>query len=152
MSSIYREFLFILIFFGRNPVQIFLANFCICYFFFLVHYSLILKIASSILKILLLFPMSSNDRYYTKKLYTTSLDSLFEHRDKNFSCSEYLFSYCINSFPLSFFEIISCILIYHSFPEDVILLLFSLLHHNFLILLQSILYPVNDFIFSDKFT
>jgi len=47
-------------------------------FYFLVHYSLILKIAHAIVKTLFLVSMSSNDRDYNKKLYITSLDSLFE--------------------------------------------------------------------------
>ncbi len=46
-------------------------------FSFLVHYSLILKIASTILKILFLFSMSSNDEDYNKKLYTTSSDLIY---------------------------------------------------------------------------
>jgi hypothetical protein len=46
-------------------------------FSFLVHYPLILKIASTILKILFLFSMSSNDEDYNKKLYATSSDLIY---------------------------------------------------------------------------
>jgi hypothetical protein len=45
------------IFFRRNPVHLFRANFCILSDFFRVHYSLILKIASNVLKILFLYWM-----------------------------------------------------------------------------------------------
>ena len=47
--------------------------------FFLVHYSLIFEIASSIVRILHLFQMSPNDRDYTKKLSKISSNLLFEH-------------------------------------------------------------------------
>ncbi len=47
-------------------------------FSFLVHYSLIITIAPAILRIPLLFLMSSTDRNYNKELYRTFLGSLIE--------------------------------------------------------------------------
>lgn len=108
MSSIYREFLFILIFLAGILSKSFSLIFVYSIFYFLVHYSLILKTAPFILKILLLFSMSSKDGNYTKKLYITSSDLIFENSGKNFSCFEYLLSYCINSLLLNSFELISC--------------------------------------------
>ena len=75
-----RGFQFIFnFFFIVNPTQIFLADFCIrpdlfysgLLFFDFTH-------SSDILKMLHLFSMSSTDRDYNKKLYTTSSDLFFE--------------------------------------------------------------------------
>ena len=52
---------------------------------FRVHYSLILRIASTILKIFLLFSMSSNGEDYYKKLYTTSSDLIYFILSKAFA-------------------------------------------------------------------
>ena len=107
-------------------------------FSFLVHYSLILKIASTSLKFSFNFQCHQMIKIVTKNctqhLHIYSLNS----SDKNFPFFEYLFSYCINSFSVYIFRAISCFLTYHPFTEDFLLLLFSLLHHNLLILLQSI--------------
>jgi len=54
-------------------------------FSLLDRYSLILKIATAILKILFLFSMSSIDKAYNKKRYTISLDLPFEQWYQAFS-------------------------------------------------------------------
>jgi hypothetical protein len=55
----YKEFLFAYNFCSWNPVQIFFLISVLTQFFsFLVHYSLTLKVASAILMILILFPIS----------------------------------------------------------------------------------------------
>ena len=79
ISCIYRELRFTANFFFVEilsksflPISVFVPIFS-----FLVHYSLNLKIVSAILKIFLLFTMSSTDRDYNKNIYTTSSDSLF---------------------------------------------------------------------------
>lgn len=71
--------LHLIFFLCGNPVHIFLANSCIdliC--FFQIHYSLILKIASAIFKMFLLYSMLSTDNYYNIELYATSSYLLFK--------------------------------------------------------------------------
>ena len=67
---------------------------------FLIHHSLILKIASKILNNIyfILVSISSIDTNYNKKLHTTSSNSLLNGGYKKYSCLKYPFSYCINSF------------------------------------------------------
>jgi len=112
-----REFQFTSNFFLReNPVQIFLPNFCILTQFF-VHYALILKRAAAIQKYFVHFQCHQLIEILTKSCTQYFLTHFFNSSDKNFP-----------------------FIIYHSFPEDVLLRLFSLLHHNLLILLQNILF------------
>jgi hypothetical protein len=59
-------------------------------FSFLIYYSLISNIASDILKIFLLFPMSSIDRDYNKKRIQHLQINSVNNSDKNFFCFEYL--------------------------------------------------------------
>ena len=68
----------------------------------LVHYSLILKISPAILRIFLLFSMSSLIEIITKSnTQNLSIHSL-NNSDKNFFCFEYLLSYYITSFHIDF--------------------------------------------------
>jgi hypothetical protein len=99
--------LHLIFFLWGNSVHIFLANSCIDLICFLqIHYSLILKIASVIPKIFLLYSTLSTDRYYNTKPYATSSDYFLNNSGNKLFCFGYLFSDDINSFHLSFFELI----------------------------------------------
>jgi len=96
--------LHLIFFLCENSVYIFLANsFIDLICFFQIHHSLILKIASAIPKIFLLYLILSTDRYYIAKLYATSSNYFLNNSCNKLFCFGYLFSDYINSFHLSFF-------------------------------------------------
>lgn len=99
--------LFPIFFIWVNPVQIFLPKFVFNLIFtFPVHYPLILKRASYLLKLfILLFIYYRLVKIITKSFTQHLQIHFFNINDKKFPVFEFLFSYCINRLILAFLRL-----------------------------------------------